>query len=177
MKTKSLVTVGVLLMLSACMSFSDRAFRPVRDSLTATMPDITLEKEIGIAMGGGLFDFLDVVTFNEADLSEIDHLRVAVYTIQPRGGNIDFSDATFEASLRAKDPDLSWERIVRVREDDEQVWIYAGLNLDANMLEHLSVFVYEQDELVLIDMAGDLNDMLEYAMEPGRGHRGVYSGA
>jgi len=37
------------------------------------------------------------------------------------------------------------------------------------------VFVFERDELVMINMDGDLNQMLEYAFEPARGHRGAYN--
>ena len=36
------------------------------------------------------------------------------------------------------------------------------------------MFVFERDELVMIDMDGDLNQMLEYAFEPARRHRGAY---
>ncbi len=131
---------------------------------------------MGIALGGGMFDFLDVITLNEADLSDVDHLQVAVYQIHPRGGNVDFTDAVFEESLMAKDASLHWERIVKVREDDEQVWVYVGMDLENNTLVAVSVFVLEQDELVLINMDGKLNDMLEYAMAPARGHRGAYKG-
>jgi len=174
MTVKSIALTSLILCMSGCMSFTDRQFRPVRDSLAAQMPEIRLEKEVGIAMGGGIFDFLDIVTLNEADLSEIDHLQVAVYSIHPRGGSADFSDDTFLQSLAAKDSSLTWDRIVKVKEEHEQVWIYVGMNLSRNTLEALSVFVLEQDELVLINMDGDFNDMIEYAMAPARGHRGVY---
>lgn len=173
---KMLIASVLLVVVSGCMSFTDRPFRPLRDSLAAQMPEITLEKEMGVVMRSGIFDFLDVVTLNEADLSEIEHLQVAVYTIHPRGGYLDFSDVTFEESLMAKDASLTWERIVKVRDDGEQVWVYAGMNLEENLLQALSVFVLEQDELVLINMEGDLNEMLEYAMQPARGHRGIYTG-
>lgn len=169
-----LLLCGFLILITGCMSFTDRPFRSVRDSLLTQMPEIRLEKEIGVAMGGGMFDFLDIVTFNEADLSEIDHLQVAVYSIHPRGGIMEFSDDIFLESLASKDAGLTWDRIVKVKEEYEQVWIYVGMDLQNNSLEALSVFVLEHDELVLINMDGDLNDMIEYAMAPARGHRGVY---
>ncbi|NKB32306.1 MAG: DUF4252 domain-containing protein [Pseudomonadales bacterium] len=171
---KTLLICSSLILLTGCMSFTDRSFRPVRDSLTAQMPELILKKEVGIAMGGGMFDFLDVITFNEADLSEIDHLQVAVYTIHPRGGNVDFSDDVFLESLTAKDASLTWDRIVKVKEDHEQVWVYVGMDIENNSLDAMSVFVLEHDELVLINMDGDFNDMIEYALAPARGHRGVY---
>lgn len=171
---KTLLLCSSLILITGCMSFTDRPFRSVRDSITTQMPDIRLEKEIGIAMGGGMFDFLDIVTLNEADLSEIDHLQVAVYSIHPRGEVVEFSDDIFLESLAAKNTGLTWDRIVKVKEDHEQVWIYVGMDLQNNSLEALSVFVLEHDELVLINLDGDLNEMIEYAMAPARGHRGVY---
>ena len=88
---RNLIILLTLVLLTGCMSFTDRPLRPVRNSIAQQMPEIRLKKEIGIAIGGGLFNFLDVVTFNEADLSEIDHLDVAVYEIHPRGGNVNFT--------------------------------------------------------------------------------------
>ena len=175
MNTKTLVGCIALLMLSNCMSFTDRPLRQVRDSIAQQMPEIYLEKEVGIAMGGGIFDFLDVVTLNEADLPDVDHLQVAVYQIHPRGSNVNFTDDTFAESLRAKNDSLLWERIVKVKEEGEQVWVYVGLNIDRNSLEAVSVFVLERDELVLINMDGDFTDMLEYAVSPAKGYRGVYT--
>jgi hypothetical protein len=171
---KTLLFCSSLIILSSCMSFTDRPFRSVRDSISQQMPDIRLEKKVGIAMGGGMFDFLDIVTFNEADLSEIDHLQVAVYSIHPRAGFVDFTDEIFQESLFAKDPDLTWDRIVKVKEEGEQVWIYVGIDTRNNSLEAISVFALENEELVLINLDGDFHNMIEFAMQPARGHRGVY---
>lgn len=172
---KTLLICGSLILLTGCMSFTDRPFRPVRDALTQQMPGIRLEKEVSIAMGGGMLDFLDAVTFNEADLSEIDHVQVAVYSIHPRGGFVDFTNEILRESLVAKDASLNWDRIVKVKEDNEQVWVYVGMDLDRNSLEALSVFVLENNELVLINMDGDFHNMIEFAMGPARVHRGVYN--
>ncbi len=176
MRNKYLMVMMLLLPLTACMSFSDRDLRPVRDALAAQFPDMRLEKEVAISMGGTMFNFLDVVTLNEADLSQVDALQVAVYTVHSRGEAVIISDETILNSLSSKDANLHWERIVRVRDEGEQVWIFAGLDLQRNRLAGLSVFVYERNELVLISLEGDLEQMLDYAMAPGRGHRGVYSG-
>ena len=64
---------------------------------------------------------------------------------------------------------------VRVREDGEHVWVFVGMDLDKQSLEAVSVFVVESEELVLINMDGDLNELLEHAFEPARGHPGAFS--
>ncbi len=173
--SRFLILIAALALLSNCMSFSDRAMRPVRNSIVEQMPEIRLEKEMAVAVGGGMFDFLEIISDSEADLSEVDHLHVAVYQVYPQGGNTRFSDEVFQESLRAKDASLTWERIVRVREQDEQVWVYVGMDMDRQALEAVSVFVVGKDELVLINMDGDLSEMIEYAFEPARGHRGAYT--
>ena len=171
---KIIVLTALSLLLVNCMSFSDRAMRPVRNSITSQMPEIRLEKEMAVAVGGGMFNFLDVINTDDVDLSAVDHLQVAVYQVYPRGGEVNFSDEVFQESLLAKDASLTWERIVKVREEDEQDWVFVGINEKDFALEAVSVFVFERDELVMINMDGDLNQMLEYAFEPARGHRGAY---
>ena len=171
-----IVLMAAALMLANCMSFSDRPMRPVRNAITEQMPDIRLEKEMAVAIGGGMFDFLDVINVDDdVDLSEVDHLQVAIYQVHPRNGDVNFSDEVFHESLIAKDDSLTWERIVKVKEDDEQVWVFVGMNMRDEALEAVSVFVFERDELVLINMDGDLSEMLEYAFQPARGHRGAYN--
>ena len=172
---KPLSLIAAVALLASCMSFSDRAMRPVRNSIGEQMPEIRLEKEMAVAVGGGMFDFLEIVTLNEADLSEVEHLQVAVYQVYPRGGGNRFSDEVFQESLHAKDASLTWERIVRIREEHEQIWVYLGMDLQRQALEAVSVFVVENDELVLINMDGDLGEMLDYAFAPARGRRGAYN--
>ena len=172
---KIIVLTALSLLLVNCVSFSDRAMRPVRNSITSQMPEIRLEKEMAVAVGGGMFNFLDVINTDDVDLSAVDHLQVAVYQVYPRGGEVNFSDEVVQESLLAKDASLTWERIVKVREEDEQVWVFVGINEKDFALEAVSVFVFERDELVMINIDGDLNQMLEYAFEPARGHRGAYN--
>ncbi len=87
---KIIVLTALSLLLVNCMSFSDRAMRPVRNSITSQMPEIRLEKEMAVAVGGGMFNFLDVINTDDVDLSAVDHLQVAVYQVYPRGGEVNF---------------------------------------------------------------------------------------
>lgn len=165
----------VSLLLTACMSFSDRPLRSVRNSIQEQMPEIRLEKEMAIALRSGMFDFLDLISQEEANLSEVEHLQVAIYEVIPRGGERNFSDEVFQRSLQEKDSSLQWERIVKVREEGEQVWVFVGMNLDEETLEAVSVFIVERDELVLINVDGDMHELLRYAFEPAKGRRGAYT--
>ncbi len=170
MKRVSLIVLPMLLMTS-CMSFSDRPMRPVRNALLEQMPQITLEKEVAINLGGGLFNVLDAVTFNDANLSEIDNVEVVVYS--PKGDleAVDFNGLSFKEALLDKNADLQWERIVRVRDEGEQVWVFAGMNIKKNALEAISVFVIEANEIVLVNVNGDMNKMMEYALAQSHDRR------
>jgi len=172
---KKLLLLGLSL-LTACMSFSDESLRPVRDSITQQLPEITLEKEFAVSIGGGLFNFLDVITLNEADLSELDHVQVAVYRVGSTRGVFDFNEQdfnelNFEETVLAKDNDLHWETIVRVREEGEQVWVLVGMDLENNSMEAVTVFILGRDELVLINADGEFEELLEFALEPAGRHR------
>jgi hypothetical protein len=160
-----------LVLLAGCMSFSDRSLRPLQQSLIEQLPYITLENKLAIQLGSGMLNMLDVVTLNDANLSVIDHVQLAVYQVHGQAGTVDFSDDVFAQSLRDSNAELDWDRIVRVRDNNEQVWIYAGMNLRRESLEALSVFIWEQDELVLINLDGDLDSLLQYAMASARGDR------
>ena len=168
---KKLIMLLVLLATTSCMSFSDKPLRSVRDSITAQVPGIRLDKEFAVSIGSGLLNLIDVVTLNVADVSKMDHVQVAVYKISGRRRNMDFDNMDLEETMLAKDSKLHWETIVRVREDGEQVWVLAGMNLAKNTLEAVTVFVLEDDELVLINVDGDLEHLIEFALSPAEDRR------
>ena len=157
------------LSIQSCMSFSEGELKEVRQAITRQVPELALKKEFAVSVGAGMFHFLDAVTFNEADLSELDRVRVAVYSVQDRPGVADkMKHVDMERSLRESRPGLDWQTFIRVRDEDELVWVLAGMNLDRNSLEEMSVIVWERGELVLIDMDGDLEQLMEVAMGPAR---------
>lgn len=49
--------------------------------------------------------------------------------------------------------------------------MFAGLDLARNSLEAISVFVMEHDKLVLISIGGDIDKMMNYALESAHGRR------
>ena len=168
---KTLLTLVVLAQLTACMSFNDRSFRSARNSLTEQVPDITLEKGFAISMGSGFLGFLNVITMDEAELSNLDHVQVAVYNVETGGQRLDFNDIDFSETLRSRGENLHWETIVKVRDEGEQVWVLVGMDLERDSLDAVSVFVLDNDELVMINVDGDLNNMIEFALRPASDRR------
>jgi len=168
---KKVLLVIMLTQLAACMSFSDRSFRSTRNSIEAQVPNISLEKEFAISVGNSMLNFLDVVTLNEADISELDHVQVAVYNVESAGQKIDFNDINFSDTLRSRGKNLHWETIVKVREEGEQLWVLVGMDLARNSLDAVSVFVLENSELVMINVDGDFDRMIEFALQPASDSR------
>lgn len=168
---KKILLAIMFTQLAACMSFSDRPFRSTRDSIQEQVPDISLEKEFAISLGNSMFSFLDVVSLNEADISELDHVQVAVYSVESGGREIDFNDIDFSDTLRGRDKNLHWETIVKVRDEGEQVWVLVGMDLSRNSLDAVSVFVLENNELVMINVGGDFDRMIEFALQPASASR------
>ena len=160
-KSKAIATcarmTAVLLVIftTGCMSFSDRHFRPVKESIAQQMPDIRLDKEMAFSAGAGLINLIDTLGGNDADLDALNRVRVAVYKVVPANQSKRFNDVVFEM-------------------ESEQLWVFAGLNEADQRLEVLSIFTLERDELVLINVDGDLNSLLQHAMSPAQGRRGVY---
>lgn len=171
---KSLLSIVCLLLLAGCMSFSDRAMRPVANSIREQLPEIHLEKEFALSVGDGMFNVIDLTTASAAgDLSEMDHVHVAVYKVFSSDQPVDFSALNLEQTLMTRDTRLHWETIVRVRKTDEQLWVLVGMDLQKQTLEEVAVFSLGRDELVLINVDGELEDLLRFAMQPAQEHRGT----
>lgn len=164
-------------LLTGCFSFSDRPFRPVRNEIVQQLPGISLEREMAFSIGSLMFDLIDLIAIGvDVDISKMTKAQVVVYTVNGLAeGNTSFEDLDFERTLLAKDNSLSWETIVKVREPQEHIWVLVGMDERHNTLEAISVFALEQNELVLVNVNGNLGEMLEFAMQPARGHRGVMS--
>lgn len=173
---KTLITIVTAAVLCSCMSFSDRPVRPMRNAILAQNPELTLEKEVAINVGRSLFSLLDAFAVGDSDLSNLDNVNVAVYKVRGhRGGEQDLGKQSFEQALLETDRSLHWEQIVRVRDAGENVWVFAGMDLRRNRLDAISVIVLEQDELVLINVDGDIDEMMRYALESSRGRRGEHT--
>ena len=168
---KNILLIILLSLFTACMSFSDRSMRPVRDAIAEQVPEIRLEKEFAVSIGSGMFNLLNVITVDEANLSDMDSVQVAVYNVLPGDGSINFDSVDFEQTLLEKDSSLVWETIIRVRDPEEQVWVLVGMNIEKNTLEAVTIFQLDKDQLVLINVDGDLEEMLEFALAPASSRR------
>ena len=114
---KEILLVIMLTQLAAGMSFSDRSFRSTRNLIEQQVPNIYLEKEFSISLGNSKLSLLGVVSLNEAGISELDHVQVAVYNVESDWQKIDFNEIDFPDTLRSRAKNLLGETIVKVLEE------------------------------------------------------------
>jgi hypothetical protein len=159
--------------LLSCMSMKDTSIEAVQYDLSQQMPEITLEKELALSFGGGLLGLVKLVAQDDPILAELESVKVAIYNVRGATRGVDFNEISFTSTLNERNSELYWEQIVRVREEDEQVWVFAGMNISRNTLEGISVFVMENETVTVISIDGRVDKMLELALSQGKGRRGA----
>lgn len=83
-------------------------------------------------------------------------LRVTVNVFE--SDSIDVDGVAESMSAMAQDLDSAgWERVVRVREDDEHVDIYFRLADDGEVIYGIAIMVAEPGETVLVNIVGDIS--------------------
>lgn len=83
-------------------------------------------------------------------------LRVTVNVFE--SDSIDVDEVASSMSAMAEDLDSAgWDRVVRVREDDNHVDIYFRLAADSDVIYGIAIMVAEPGETVLVNIVGDIN--------------------
>lgn len=83
-------------------------------------------------------------------------LRVTVNVFE--SGAIDVGEMADSMAVIADDLDQQgWERVVRVRDDDEHVDIYFRLSDDAVVIHGIAIMVAGSAETVLVNIVGDIS--------------------
>ena len=171
-RTKLLLLSLAIVLLNSCMSFSDRSFNPVKREIRSQIPDLDLEKEFAVSIGPAMFNAFDAITVgSDFDFSSIDKVQIAVYEVDY---SADLRELDVEKSLMARDPRLNWQTVVKVKKQGEFTWVVIGIDEGKNSIEAVSILVMEQNELVLINVNGELEEMIEFAFTPVQGHKGVF---
>ncbi len=83
-------------------------------------------------------------------------LRVTVDVYDSREIDVDEIADSME-TVAADLDDLGWDRVVRVREDEDHADIYIRMSPDGNMIHGIAIMVAEPDETVLVNIVGDIS--------------------
>ena len=83
-------------------------------------------------------------------------LRVNVNVFESR--DIDVDEIASSMAVLADELDAQgWERVVRVREDENHVDIYFRLSDDADLIYGIAIMAAEESETVLVNIVGDIS--------------------
>ena len=80
-------------------------------------------------------------------------VRVEVYELTPEIQQKFSSESS--KTIKVLD-DKDWERIVRVRKDDEQAYVYIKPSEDYEWIQGIVVLAMEDDEAVFVNIVGDI---------------------
>lgn len=83
-------------------------------------------------------------------------LRVTVNVFDSTDIDVDAAAESMQ-SISVDLESQGWERVVRVREDGDHVDIYVRLSPDAELIHGLAIMVAETDEIVLVNIVGDIS--------------------
>jgi hypothetical protein len=167
---RALKLAAAVLLLAAVGTSSGCLWAPnlarVRRDLEAQMPGVSFDKEIELSLGpvSLLFARLIVGVVPEAQeargyLRDVSRVEVGVY-------NTDELPATRNVTTPKELTNLieneGWEMAVRVRDEDEMMWLL--YRIDGDTIKELYVVVLNEEELVLVKIKGRLERLVAHAL-------------
>lgn len=173
------VIISALLLavfLSSCIGVN-RNFRNVRNDLLDQL-DAKYTKEVEFSVGGGTLLFASLVA-GIADvehegrdipadkiLRQIDRVQIGVYTRKyDHIGKRKSSKKNYVNNLAAEMRENGWENIVKTVDNNEVVAVFVRFDEDYEELRQLFVVAAERSEVVLVEVTGDLNDVIDIALQ------------
>ncbi|MHC4502972.1 MAG: DUF4252 domain-containing protein [Planctomycetota bacterium] len=152
---RGLIVVACLATCASCITFHGPKDLQ-RDLVQAT--GVELERESGVTVGRmGVMLARWFTPEKEIPLKGVRRVQVGVYEVTDFGEG-DYGQGSVEP------PELpGWETVVRVHEEDENVFVM--LHQEEDQIRGMLVVVMERDEWVLVRIKGKLNRTVERAMQ------------
>jgi hypothetical protein len=166
-KTRALfmaATLSLLTLGNGCMWAPE--LTEVKRDIAGQLPDVSFRKNLTLSLGpltmalartvsGFIPDAGEARTY----LRDVSKVQVAVY--ETRG---DVRAASLQTPARLQQLlDDGWEMAVRVREDNEMVWLL--YRVDGDSVREMFVVVLGDEELVLVRVKGHLERIMAQALE------------
>ena len=164
----TLILLGLAFIFVGCIGV-DREFISMRNEImTSVGEDFKTDVQFSIGRFGlSIASFVVKSSQDEeyiADMIDnISNVKIGVYTRDPEfiKGNIDYS---FIDRIDKEMNNKGYSYIVKSREDDEVTLIYYNENPD-QFLNDMFVVTLNHEELVMVDISGDLGKVVEVAIQ------------
>ncbi|MBN1301919.1 MAG: DUF4252 domain-containing protein [Melioribacteraceae bacterium] len=162
---KAFCVIFLALTFTGCIGVN-RSFKMIRQNLTESL-DVRYEKQFefsvgsaGLMLAGMIVKLSDVEEPVDEILSRVSLLQIGVYE-KSRYGDL---HATYEdlVSLTELMEMQGWEYLVRTVDDDEMAAVF--VEKDCEEFNRIYVIAIEQDEMVLVEVHGDLAEIIEIAI-------------
>lgn len=117
------------------------------------------EPTVEISLKAPLLNMITNLIRNEDEeaakfISKLVRVTVNVF----KSSTVDVDEVANSMATIANDLDeQGWERVVRVREDEDHVDIYFRLSDDAEIIHGIAIMVAEPGETVLVNIVGDIS--------------------
>lgn len=153
------------LLLGGC--FRARSLERIAEEISWQYPDADFDREFSVSLGSlalGLVrlgaGFAEEGREAREYLSGVRRVQIAVYKVRNLQA-IDHAEIPKGLSDLLEDDD--WEVVVKTNEPTERVWIL--YREDGEVIRDVHITVLSDDELVLIRVSGQINDILNKAIE------------
>jgi len=171
MKTKTnfiiLLAISVIILLPGCIGVN-RQFSEVKDRIIGKLGDEYKTEfqfsvgSVGITISSWFIDFAAREEYVDDMMREISSVQVGVYN-RVEGSDTKADYSTLE-SINEEMDSRGWKYIVRFVDGDELTAIYISAERDA-MLKKMYLINMNKDELVIIEVNGDLKKVISYVIE------------
>ena len=161
----SILLVSIALLLSGCFYASELG--QVRRDIERDLPQARFDKQVEFTIGPmslGMVRLASLLVPQAREvrdlLKEIDRVKVAIYETEQLPPLDDLSPPRHIQQLLER---RNWEMAVRIREENEMVWVlYSLAGLD---VRDLYVVVLDADQLVLVHVEGRLEQLISRMVE------------
>jgi hypothetical protein len=163
---------GIAVVLAALSSpgcFWAPELTGIRRDLESQLPGASFDKDIELSFGPVMLTFARVLTSvipgaDEARpwLHGVSRVQIGVYDAHV-GSTAELQMPEHLKSLL----DLGWETAMRVRDDDEAVWLL--YHPDGDKVREIFVVVLNDDELVIVKARGRLERIVAAALDEAHG--------
>jgi hypothetical protein len=157
-------TLSVVMLGNGCMWAPE--LTEVKRDIAGQLPDVTFRKNVTLSLGPltmvlarAVVGFIPDAREARPYLRDVSKVQVAVYETS---GDVRASAVETPARLQEMLDD-GWEMAVRVREDDEMVWLL--YRIDGDSVREMFVVVMGDEELVLVRVKGHLERIMAEALQ------------
>lgn len=171
------VTAGALLLpaTSGCIWAPELA--RLRKDLQRQIPQASFEKEFELSLGPVAIGMARMITGMVPDddahlardiLGDVRHVEIAVYNAHHLP---DIRHVQIPERLERMQNKDGWEMAVKVRDNDEVVWLMYRMRKDT--IRDVYVVVLNDEELIMVKATGHLDNLVARALKETHGIKGI----